>query len=293
MSVWISGAHGMLGHSFFRFFHDLDTTVKATDRDDVDITDIDATRRFLKEHNFDYWINCSAYTNIDRAENDSKEAERTNVQSVKNLVALSKEAFSECGRAPKIIHFSTDYVFDGTALTPYDEHAKPRPLNIYAQTKLASEEILRKSGCSHLICRLSWLYGTHGRNFLKSIVEKMQTEEIVYVIDDQTGSPTFVDDIPKWVWKLREREGLFHLCNSESTSWHGLAQEIALLSRSLDIDLKVQLIEAVDSTSFPEQALRPHYSVLDTSKAQSAGVQMRSWKEALLDALEQLQRGEL
>lgn len=293
MSVWISGAHGMLGHSFFRYFHEMDITVKATDRDDVDITDIRATRQFLKQHCFDYWINCAGYRHIDRAETDKEEAHRCHVEGTKTLIALYKEAEQDCGKAPKIIHFSTDYVFDGTASSPYSEASAAHPLNVYGKTKLTSEQLLSSSGCSHLIFRLSWLFGTHGHNFLKSILEKMRSQEVVYLVDDQTGSPTFVDDIPKWVWQLREKEGLFHLANSDCSSWHGLAQEIALIARNLGIDLKVQLIEAIDSSEYKGAALRPHYSVLSTEKAQSHGIEMRSWKEALQEALEQIKNGEL
>lgn len=283
----------MLGHSFFQYFHEMDITVKATDRDDVDITDIDSTRNFLKQHCFDYWINCAGYRHINRAENDAEEAQRCHVDGTKTLIALSKEAELDCGKAPKIIHFSTDYVFDGTASTPYPESAIPHPLNVYGKTKLTSEKLLTESGCNHLIFRLSWLFGTHGHNFLKSILEKMRTQEVVYLVDDQVGSPTFVDDVPKWVWQLREQEGLFHLCNSDHTSWHGLAQEIALIARNLGIELKVQLIEAIDSSAYQGAALRPHYSVLNADKARGLGIEMRSWKEALQEALQQIKNGQL
>lgn len=291
MSVWISGAHGMLGHSFFRFFHEMDIPVKATDRADVDITDLEQILALTREHRFKYWINCSAYTHVDRAETEQEQAERINVQGVSNLIEAANIMTQE-GAAPKIFHFSTDYVFDGFNATPYTEEERPHPLSHYGKTKLASEKLLLESPCKALVCRLSWLYGTHGRNFFKTILEKMRTQEAIYVVDDQTGSPTYVDDVPRWVWHLRDLSGLFHLCHEESTTWHGFAQEIALLARGMDFDLQVQLIEAVDSSQYPTAASRPSYSVLDTTKAKQCGVKLRPWQEALHDCLALLKRGE-
>lgn len=291
MSVWILGSHGMLGHAFFRYFHDLDIPVKATSKQDLDITDPQAVMDFAKEHNFKYWINCAAYTYVDRAEAEQENAYKVNVNGINNLIHAAKSCSQE-GYQVKLIHFSTDYVFDGLTNHSYSEEDKTRPLSVYGSTKLESENLLLAKYPNSLIFRLSWLFGAHGHNFLKTILEKMKQQEVIYVVDDQTGCPTFACDIPKWVWQLREETGLFHLCNSEPTSWHGFAQEISHQAHLLGYDLHVKLIEAVDSTEYPTAARRPRFSVLDTKKAQELGVEFRPWQEALNDCLKELQHGE-
>lgn len=284
MRVWIIGSEGMLGSTFHRYLSERDVTLFCSSRDEVDITDLASIKSFAQKHTPQIWINCSGYTQVDLAEDEIEKAYSVNSLGVENL-ALSAKELAAKGHEVKIIHFSTDYVFDGTANRPYKEVDSPSPLSIYGKSKLEGERKLAQIYPNYLIFRLSWLFGSGGHNFVKTILSLLQKQEVLHVVDDQIGRPTYCQDVVESAWSLYDQTGLFHLCNQEAVSWHGFAQEIAHQAQQMGAQLKAQLIEPISTSQFQRKAKRPSYSILDTEKIESFGVYLRPWHEALSDCL--------
>jgi dTDP-4-dehydrorhamnose reductase len=217
-------------------------------------------------------INAAAYTAVDQAEDEPDLAHAVNAVAPGILAEEAKRA------GALLVHFSTDYVFDGEKSTPYVEEDAPNPLNVYGRTKLAGEEAIRASGCRHLILRTSWVYAPTGRNFLKAILS--QTKPL-RVVNDQFGAPTSNLMLARAVSRLVEKggEGLYHLTAAGKTSWHGFASA-ALPGRQ---------IEAVSSSEYPVKARRPRNSVLDNAKiVRELGIRLPSWQEGLREVMEQM-----
>ncbi len=284
MRVWIIGSEGMLGSLFYRYLSERNVTLVASAHQEVDITDKTSIKSFANKHTPYLWINCSGYTQVDQAEDDPEKAFAVNCTGVENLALCARE-LTQKGHQIKIVQFSTDYVFDGQSKTPYKESDLPHPINVYGQSKLEGEKKLSNLYPNHLIFRLSWLYGTGGHNFVKTILGLLQKQEILNIVDDQVGRPTYCQDVVEVVWRLIDQTGLFHLCNQEPVSWHGFAQEIAHQAAQMGAEIKTQLIEPISSQQFPRKAKRPGYSVLDTTKIESLDIHLRPWHEALSDCL--------
>lgn len=287
MKVWIIGSEGMLGSTFHRYLSERDVILFASDRREVDITNYESIERFASQHPSDIWINCAGYTQVDMAEDEPLKAFEINAKGVENLALCAKKE-SEKGTSVKLIHFSTDYVFGGDSPIPYKEEDETSPINVYGESKLEGEKKLSKIHSNHLIFRLSWLFGITGHNFVKSMLHLMQTKEILHIVDDQIGIPTFCQDVVEIVWSLQKERGLYHLSNKDPVSWHGFAQEIARQAHLMGAPLKAQLIEPISSMNYPHKAKRPSYSVFDTHKIESLGVELRSWQEALSSCLQSL-----
>lgn len=287
MRVWIIGSQGMLGSAFCRYLSERDVSLFATDKNKVDITDPSSIEQFVQQHHPQLWINCTGYTQVDLAEDQHEKAFAVNAKGVENLALCAKKE-DENGHSVKLIHFSTDYVFDGKSQIPYKEEDPTHPLNIYGKSKLEGEKKLSQIYPNHLILRLSWLFGITGHNFVRSMLHLMQNQEILHVIEDQMGRPTFCQDVVESTWDIQDQTGIYHLSNQESVSWHGFAQEIAHQAQQMGASLKAQLIEPISSTDFPRKAIRPAYSVFDTQKIESLGLKLRPWQEALSSCLHAL-----
>lgn len=279
MKILILGHKGMLGSDLFlRLFAFHELTGK--DIEDFDIASQGACEEVIVETEPDVVINAAAYTNVDGCESDRDTCFSVNAEGVKNIALACRK------KRIKIVHFSTDYVFDGTQRTPYQEDDKCNPLNVYGKSKLAGERYLRQFSDNFLLIRSAWLYGKNGKNFVKTIVEKARTETLLKIVDDQVGSPTFTWDLAAAVQLLIEGQhaGVFHITNRGNCSWYEFTVKILKSACITDVTVK-----PIKSDALERPALRPHYSVLTCRKfMETTGKAMRYWQVALDDYISKM-----
>ena len=231
----------------------------------------------------DVIVNAAAHTAVDKAESEPELAEALNTRAPEILA----EAALGCGAL--LVHYSTDYVFDGSGTRPWTEADATGPLSVYGRTKLAGELAIGRSGCRHLIFRTSWVYSAKGKNFARTILKLAAERETLSVIADQAGAPTGADllaDVTAHALRQARRDrslsGIFHLCGGGETSWHGYATFVCEFARKAGVALKVETIEPVPSSAFPTPARRPLNSRLDTSKLRSAfDLSLPRWQDGV------------
>lgn len=241
---------------------------------DLDITDIKSVKKTLQKNEFDYCINCAAYTAVDRAETETETASKVNTIGVKNLANICKE------NNTVLIHISTDFVFDGEKKAPYLETDKPNPINVYGATKLEGEIEIARVFENYFIIRTSWLYSEYNSNFLKTILRLANNRKEIDVVDNQTGSPTYATDLASFIIHIisskSKNYGVYNYSNSGETTWYNFASEIALL---WNLELK---INPINSKDYKTEATRPNYSVLNTTKLQTNfNLKISSWNDSL------------
>lgn len=270
MRVLITGAGGQLGRALVDAYDDHD--VVALPRAALDITDEAAVERIVDEVRPNLVLNAAAYTKVDACEADPEPAWRANAAGPWWLARA-------CARQDvPIVHFSTDYVFDGDSDRPYTEFDAPAPRSVYGRTKLAGEQLVRQACARHFIVRTSWLHGVGGANFLSTMLRLGRERGEVRVVDDQTGSPTFAFDLAPAVRTLAatDRYGTYHLTNGGTCTWFELAQRAFALA-GLDVRC-----DPIDTTAFGALAPRPANSVLDNRSAHLIGIPaLPTWKDAL------------
>lgn len=228
-------------------------------------------------------VNAAAYTNVDGAEDNEKAAFALNARAPALIAAAVREA------GARMIHISTDYIFDGSAAQPYDESAAPSPINTYGRSKLAGEEAVRAALPEHVIIRTAWVYGPFGRNFAKSMLRLARNGQVISVVDDQWGNPTSSLDLATAIlhvariWSHGSNRGLgetFHFAGTEDVSWKGFAEEV--FTQSADIGGPVATVEGISSKNWPTKALRPANSRLDSSKfGRTFDYELPPWRESL------------
>jgi len=272
MKILVLGYKGMLGTDLVA---DLGGThdVTGKDIDDFDIASPSECRGVIEESGADVVINAAAYTNVDGCETDEAGSFAVNADGVKNVALACRES------GIKLVHFSTDYVFDGMKKNPYVEEDVCSPINAYGRSKLRGEEYLREVSDNYLLIRTSWLYGKHGRNFVKAIVERAEKTGKLEVVDDQTGSPTYTVDLAAAVRVLIEGDhrGVFHLTNRGVCTWYQFALKILEYR-----DMGNVGIVPIQSAQLGRCAPRPEYSVLSCRKfADATHRTMRFWQIAL------------
>jgi dTDP-4-dehydrorhamnose reductase len=272
----VLGHAGMLGQDFMAAL--APRGVSGFDRAEFDITDLDSVRYVLTD--FDVVINCAAWTAVDDAEEKEPAALAINGDGPKNVAIVCKEI------GAKLVHISTDYVFSGDATSPYAEDALVGPKSAYGRTKLAGEIAIRETlPLDHYIVRTAWLYGQHGPNFIKTMLNLEKTKDTISVVDDQIGQPTWTKDLVLQIIEMVDVKvpaGTYHGTSSGQTSWFGLTQRIY---ESIEADPKRVLPTTTDA--FPRPAPRPAYSVLGHEKWTAVGMSpIRNWDEALNDAFE-------
>ncbi|WP_299098157.1 dTDP-4-dehydrorhamnose reductase [uncultured Winogradskyella sp.] len=250
---------------------------------ELDITNFKSIEAAFSLKQFDYCINCAAYTNVDKAESESALAHKINVTGAKNL-AIACHKYNVT-----LIHVSTDFVFDGTATEPYSEDSATNPLGIYGKTKLEGETEIAKILNNHFIIRTSWLYSEFGNNFLKTMLKFGKEREQISVVSDQVGSPTYAVDLAHVILRLIESKsksyGLYHYSNKGAISWYEFAGEIFKLSKSPII------LNEIESKDYPTKAVRPKYSVLDTIKIENKEkLKILNWKISLETAITNVNR---
>ena len=286
MNILVTGANGQLGREMQRLGAVSPNNYLFTDVAELDITDAAAVRACVAEHGIDAIVNCAAYTNVERAEEDEAAADRLNRQAVENLARAAAEA------GALLVHVSTDYVFDGRASEPYTEESPTAPLGAYGRTKRAGEEAVVKAGCRYLILRTAWLYSEYGNNFLKTMLRLTAERESLNVVFDQVGTPTYAGDLALAIFSILEggldrgNEGIYHFSDEGVCSWYDFAVEIARATGRNRCR-----IAPCRTAEYPTKAPRPAYSVLDKSKLkQTFGIEIPHWRESMLYCLARLSR---
>lgn len=286
LNILITGARGQLGSSLRQLGSVSPNNYLATDVAELDITDAGAVLQTVKEQRIDVIVNCAAYTNVERAEEDEARADLLNHKAAAYLAAAAKET------GATLIHVSTDYVFDGTAHLPYTEDAPTAPLGVYGRTKLAGERAVAESGCKYLTFRTAWLYSEYGNNFLKTMLRLTAEKERLNVVFDQAGTPTYAGDLAMTIFSIVEggyfagNEGLYHFSNEGVASWYDFAAEIAAAAGHDKCRIR-----PCRTAEFPTKAARPAYSVLDKSKIKETfGLEIPHWRESMLYCLKNMLR---
>jgi dTDP-4-dehydrorhamnose reductase len=273
VNILLTGRTGQVGSELERLLS-AHGTVVAKDRAALDVSSPDLIRQSVRQLRPSLIVNAAAYTAVDRAESEGDIARRINGAAPGVLAEEARRL------GALLVHFSTDYVFDGSKRSPYSEDDAPNPLSVYGRTKLEGEEAVRSSGARHLIFRTAWVYG-RGRNFVSTILAKAAIGEPLRVVDDQFGAPTWARDIALAAIAAVEKGlvGTFHFSAKGAVSWYEVAREVLAL-RGIDAQLA-----AIPSSAYPAAAKRPAYSVLDNAKLNAAGVASPEWRASLAKAL--------
>jgi dTDP-4-dehydrorhamnose reductase len=277
--ILVTGADGQLGNEFRKLARSrYDLEFIFTDIGELDITKESDVNTFLDKNRVNYILNCAAYTAVDKAEEEPEKADLLNSHAVNILGRISNE------RNINLVHFSTDYVFDGEKKSPYSEEDTPHPVTIYGKSKLEGEEILRKMK-NWTIIRTSWLYSASGNNFVKTIMKISKEKNKLKVVSDQTGSPTWANDLARTTLilidrtkdnRIQDKGVLYHYSNEGTCTWYDFAREIVKLA---GFPIKIRPVHTKDYHAI---APRPAYSVLDTTKIKNdLGIKIPDWKESL------------
>lgn len=283
MNILVTGANGQLGNEMQivskqsendkYFFTDV-----CDGYEKLDITDIDAIRAYVKEHDIKCIINCAAWTNVDKAESAGEIVETLNATAPENLAKVMKDVDG------LLIHISTDYVFGGDPYnTPCREDQKGTPTGVYGLTKLHGEQKIQATGCNYIIFRTAWLYSEFGHNFVKTMLNLTATKPQLKVVFDQAGTPTYAGDLANAIFNIVEnrkyegKTGIYHFSNEGVCSWYDFTKMIASIAGHNNCD-----IEPCHSDEFPSPVTRPAYSVLDKTKIKETfGIKIPYWLDSL------------
>lgn len=276
--ILVTGSNGQLGNELRVLLGDRAVYV---DRDDLDLTDRGAVERFVQAGDFSYVVNCAAYTAVDRAEEEKLACNRANKEIVENLARFAEELDY------KIVHISTDYVFDGRTSHPYNEGDKPEPLSVYGTSKRTGETALLGLAPTSMIIRTGWLYSSFGNNFVRTVLGRARAGKPLCVVSDQIGTPTYAADLAKFIVENiidgHWTPGIFHFSDEGVASWYDFA--VAILEES---GLAPEVIP-IPTSDYPTAAVRPEYSVLDKSKVKAVyGIRIPHWRQSLRECLKKL-----
>ncbi|MDA8418318.1 MAG: dTDP-4-dehydrorhamnose reductase [Desulfobacteraceae bacterium] len=285
MRVLVAGAGGQLGFELQRS-RPLGVELLALSSGELDLTQAGAVRRRVAEERPAVIINAAAYTAVDRAESERERAFAVNGQGTANLAVAAREA------GARLIHISTDFIFDGEKSSPYLPDDRPHPLGVYGASKLAGEERVREIlGPATAIIRTAWVYSSHGQNFVKTMLRLLGERETLSVIADQVGTPTWARHLAQALWRMAEREltGVHHFTDAGVASWYDFAVAIQEESLALGLLGREALIRPIATGQYPLPARRPPYSVLDkTGLWQAIDWEPSHWRAALRAMLKEL-----
>lgn len=278
MNILVTGANGQLGNEMRVVARNSADNYIFTDVAELDITDAAAVEKMVTDNDVKVIVNCAAYTNVDKAEDDREFAELLNAQAVENLAQAIRR------NDGLLVHVSTDYVFGGTKNnTPCREDEPANPTGVYGVTKLHGEQAIIASGCHHIIIRTAWLYSEFGKNFLKTMLDLTTTKPQLKVVFDQVGSPTYAYDLALAIFDIVENrkyvdnDGIYHYSNEGVCSWFDFTKMIAEYAGHTGCD-----IQPCHSDEFPSKVVRPSYSVLDKTKIKKTfGVSVPYWTDSL------------
>lgn len=278
MNILVTGANGQLGNEMRIVAANSTDKYIFTDVAELDITNLDSIRKMVADEKVGVIINCAAYTNVDKAEDDEAFCKKLNADAVNNLAVAMKEVDG------LLVHVSTDYVFGGDPYnTPCKEDQKGTPTGVYGRTKLLGEQNILASGCKYIIIRTAWLYSEFGKNFVKTMLNLTSTKPDLKVVFDQVGTPTYALDLAKAIFDIVEnrkydgKSGIYHYSNEGVCSWFDFTKMIAEIAGNSSCD-----VQPCHSSEFPSKVVRPSYSVLDKTKIkQTFGVKVPYWTDSL------------
>lgn len=283
MKILVTGANGQLGRELRNVLEsEIPGQSIYTDVAELDLTDSKAVDLFFKQNEISHVVNCAAYTAVDRAEEEKLECASININAVKNLAIAADSV------GAKIIHISTDYVFDGTAHRPYKESDKVNPISEYGTTKRKGETALLALAPESIIIRTSWLYSPYGNNFVKTMMRLGAEHSEIKVVCDQIGSPTYALDLAKAIYRVllshQWVEGIFHYSNEGVCSWYDFAKAIHRVA-----GIKGCNVCPIPTEEYPTAASRPFFSVLDKSRIKATyGADVPYWEDSLINCINRI-----
>ena len=275
MRILVTGANGQLGQEFKNNVSNSNHEFFFKDVNELDITKKKEILNYVTIYKIQLIINCAAYTNVNKSETYKNLAIKVNSDAVKNLIEVCEE------KKLKMIHFSTDYVYNSNNMTPIREDSNINPVNYYGISKREGEKIIEKSSSNSIIIRTSWLYSKYGINFVKTMIKKGENEKKVYVINDQFGCPTYSKDLVECTLSMIDSNNFnknktYNFSNEGYTNWYELTKKIFELKR-----IKCEVIP-VDSNQYKNKAIRPKFSITDKSRIKDIfNISIRRWDEAL------------
>ncbi len=278
--ILVTGSNGQLGQCLKQQLQNTgDISCYFATREDLDITNNDVVHQFFGEHNFDYCINTAAYTNVEKAESEQKEAFLINAEGAYNLAKACKKY------NVVLLHISTDYVFDGIAKTPYQEQDPTNPLNVYGASKLKGEQHIGDTWNKHFIIRTSWLYSQYGHNFLNSMLEFAKQKKALTITTQQKGTPTNANDLAQVLVTIiktgNARYGVYHFSNQGEATWYDFAEAIFKATGEIDT------VDLAKTEHYATFAKRPVYSVLNCNKLKvTLGTQYKNWEDSLIHLIQ-------
>jgi dTDP-4-dehydrorhamnose reductase len=302
VKILLTGAAGQLGQELYPLLDRLGTVTAVDLRAapgaahstvEMDLSDLNKAEILLNRTGPAIIVNAAAYTAVDQAENEPRDAFRVNAELPARLAAWAAR------NNALLFHYSTDYVFDGAAEHPYREDDRPSPINVYGESKLEGEVAVASSWCQHVILRTSWVYSSHGSNFVLSMLRLARERPELNIVSDQVGCPTWARNLARVSEKVlrailsneteRDYNGLFHYCDAGVVSWYDFAARIFRLARDSGLLEDIPAMNAVASSSYPQVAERPRYSVLDTSAIRELfGVEPAGLNQSLQTCLEEI-----
>lgn len=282
MKVLVTGAGGQLGNTLTEMLAPFYEVI-GLNRDALDITDVSKVTTMINQNKPAFVINAAAYTAVDKAENDSEQAHKINKVGPENLAKVCQT------NGIPLIHISTDYVFNGEKKTPYTEDDCPQPINVYGDSKWQGEEAVRSIATKSIILRVSWVFGLHGNNFVKTIQRLSRERKSLKIVNDQQGCPTATENISKVLLQILDKikspgfesYGTYHYCDSPATNWHAFAEAIIHETKQYE-SLAIEHILPIPTADYPTPAKRQKNSQMDCSKIrEKLGIEQYSWQSAL------------
>ncbi|MGS2719758.1 dTDP-4-dehydrorhamnose reductase [Paraglaciecola aestuariivivens] len=287
MKVLITGKNGQLG---WELQQQLPTGVNilALSSQELDICDASKVKQIITEFNPDLVINAAAYTAVDKAESEQEKAYAVNQDGAKNLALACQEQQS------RLLHISTDFIFDGEKTTPYQSQDPTNPLGVYGASKLAGEQQILALLPSAVIVRTAWVYSQHGNNFVKTMLRLMAEKPALGIVHDQVGTPTWAAGLASWCWAVAQKpqvSGVFHWTDAGVASWYDFAVAIQELAVEKGLLAKGIPLTGIPASQYPTPAKRPNFSVLDKSSAEAAaGIKTTHWRQQLSTMLDSLNK---
>ena len=287
MKILVLGSKGQLGRCLNDQLKNIEHEVIYTSREQIDVADFEGTKNKFFEISPNVVINATAFTAVDKAEQDQEQANLINHLAVANIASLC------CQLDCWLIHVSTDYVFDGNSKVPYREEDQPNPQSVYGETKLNGELAIQSSGCKKIIIRTAWVFSEYGNNFLKTMLSIGTKRNELFIVDDQIGSPTYAQDIAIAIFFIISQlnsseaiDGVYHFCGDFACSWSEFAKEIFNQMNKHD-QVPIPIIKGIPSIEYPTLAKRPKFSVLDNRKLKEKfDILPSDWKVGVKSALE-------
>lgn len=291
MKILITGANGQVGSELVKLFADTDHEITALTRQTLDCKNLDQVSTFLMSIKPDIIINAAAYTAVDKAEDEPDIAETVNGDFVRELALYCQL------RDTLLIHLSTDYVFDGSKTGAYNETDIPNPCGVYAKSKLSGEQAISSNLDKYIILRVSWVFGVHGANFVKTILQLAASREQLNIVADQSGRPTAASDIARVILQIVEQIkqptfkqwGIFHYAGSGDTNWYEFARTFIDIAQDKSDTLNLARLIPITSDKYPTKVKRPKNSVLDTSRIErELGIECHDWKRYLPEVIDSI-----